>query len=242
MTTHDPAHRQTWDLIPWLVNGTLDADQRESVDAHLQHCPDCREELAFQRRVHAGIADDPMVADTTASTSLARLFNRIDAEDALPAGFGDRAAERREALARSSASAPANGRHRGLGRVLAVAVVVEAFGLIALTSMMINDRNQADARPEYSTLSRSGNLPAKASIRLVPSPTLSVADLQQMLGESGLRIVDSNPGGTILALAPDGGAMDTHAKVPDSRAALLRLRAHAGVLLAEPILAPGSGQ
>jgi len=39
MTTHDPAHRQTWDLIPWLVNGTLDADQRESVDAHFNTAP-----------------------------------------------------------------------------------------------------------------------------------------------------------------------------------------------------------
>mgnify|MGYP003392783894 CR=1 FL=1 len=32
MNPYDPAHRQIWDLIPWLVNGTLDDEQRE-IDA-----------------------------------------------------------------------------------------------------------------------------------------------------------------------------------------------------------------
>ena len=87
MKAHDPTHRQTWDLIPWLVNDTLDDDQREAVEAHLRECADCREELAFQRSVHAGILKDAPTVAAVSPVTMARFFERIDAEDeALPSG------------------------------------------------------------------------------------------------------------------------------------------------------------
>ena len=74
MNAHDPTHRQSWDLIPWLVNDTLDNGLREMVEAHLRNCTDCREELAFQRRVQAGMIERAPDDDAAAPAALARLF------------------------------------------------------------------------------------------------------------------------------------------------------------------------
>jgi len=52
--THDDAST----LLPWYVNGTLDAGEREAVEAHLAHCVACRQELAFLREVAAATAEN----------------------------------------------------------------------------------------------------------------------------------------------------------------------------------------
>ncbi len=33
-------------LIPWYASGTLDREEKARLEAHLQHCPTCRAELA----------------------------------------------------------------------------------------------------------------------------------------------------------------------------------------------------
>jgi hypothetical protein len=238
MRLHDPAHRQTWDLIPWLVNDTLDDALRRIVEGHLSECADCREELAFQRKVHAGMTDDsPNVA---APAAMARLFERIDAEDeALPGG---RAFDPLEAELARPAALPAKGERRlRIGHLLAAAVIVEAVGLVGLGTMLAGQRDAADAASDYATLSQGAERSASASIRLVPSPTLSLGELQALLGKSHLRIVDSNAGGTILALGFVSPSMlPENAEAAESRRrldeALQQLRANSGVLLAEPIL------
>jgi hypothetical protein len=238
MKAHDPAHRQAWDLIPWLVNGTLDSAQHGLVEAHLRECSDCREELAFQRKVHAGIIED--VSSSAAPMAMARLFERIDAEDdALP---GDHVFDPLEVALARPAAAPANSERRlRLGHLLAAAVIVEAIGLVGLGTMLAGQR---DAGSDYATLSQGTQPAAGARIRLVPSPTLSVGELQALLGKSGLRIVDSNAGGTILALGFEpASTLSTESNGSTSRhridEALLQLRANSGVLLAEPILSSG---
>ena len=43
---HDEALR----LLPWLVNGSLEAEQRAWLDAHVAGCPDCRRERTLLGR------------------------------------------------------------------------------------------------------------------------------------------------------------------------------------------------
>ena len=45
-TTHD----RTRELLPWLVNESLEDDERREVEAHLASCADCRAELAATRQ------------------------------------------------------------------------------------------------------------------------------------------------------------------------------------------------
>ena len=41
--------RETRELLPWYVNGTLDAERRKAVESHLASCEDCRAELEETR-------------------------------------------------------------------------------------------------------------------------------------------------------------------------------------------------
>lgn len=208
-----PQHRQTWDLIPWLVNGSASASDRALAEAHLAACADCRDEYAFQSRVHAGLGVEAAVAGEP-GPAFERLLERIDREQA-------------------AQSIPAyEPRQRRLLRGLAAAVVVQAIGFAALGAWSIGHR-RADDAPAYRTLSTPEAEPAAASLRFVPSPELSVGQLQRLLGENGLHVVGSNEGGTIYTLAPVAPGR-TDADV------IARLRAAPGVLLVEPIADPSA--
>ena len=42
---NDDPHRQTQQLLPWYVTGTLDRDETALVAQHLSECAECREDL-----------------------------------------------------------------------------------------------------------------------------------------------------------------------------------------------------
>src|SRR5690606_17722417 len=76
-------HTGTWELLPWLVNGSIRDADRQRVEEHLRTCADCRDEHAFQQRLHAGMQDEPC-DDRTARRALDRLLARIDEETDAP--------------------------------------------------------------------------------------------------------------------------------------------------------------
>lgn len=210
MNTMPLPHRRIWELIPWVVNGSADAAERQAVEEHLRGCSDCRDEYAFQSRLHAGIAAEaPDAAAADAQDGLRRLLARIDAGSAAVA-----------------APAPAR-RFRPGARALLAAVVVQAIGL-ALFAALLLQRERGEAR--YETLTHVPERGAPAAIRLVPAPALTLAELQALLAAQKLHVVESNPTGAIFGLAFDEAA------TPETVAAAVeRLRANRGVLLAEPI-------
>ena len=215
-------HRQTWDLIPWLVNGTASPVERALADAHLAICADCRDEYAFQARLGAGLAVD-VVVDVPLQPPLDRLLARIDVEEA---GTVARPPQARPQLARMT-------------RILAAAVIVQAIGLAALGSWALEQSRSADEAP-YRTLSAPAVAVPEATIRFVPSPELSVGQMQRLLADNGLRVATANEGGTIFALAPSAPA---HSAASASTSEMVaRLRAAAGVLLAEPIARDADAQ
>jgi hypothetical protein len=200
-------HREVWQLIPWLVNGTASADEHSLGERHLQGCGDCRDEFALQSRIRAGLdSDAAAVGDSQAA--FARLLERIDAEPYAIAGP--------ERSTRRTAERWLPG--------LVAAVVVQAVGLVAIAAFALQ---RAPAAPPYTTLSEAAAPRAAATIRLVPAPTQTVGELHAMLAQNALRIVDGEAERPIYALAPT--------RVIDTAATLERLRARADVLLAEPI-------
>jgi len=171
-------HHELWAMIPWVVNGTADAAQCRRFELHAAGCADCREELAFQRLLLAGMRDEP-VPPHSAEPALQRLLTRLDQAEPLPAVTGARWPGR---------------------RWLVAAVLVQAVGLTALGTMWWERSGSAD----YETLSRADVTSAR--IRLVPAPHLSLAELQALLIRSQLTIVETDGSATHMGLAPAPGA------------------------------------
>lgn len=202
-----PEHLRAWEALPWVANGRATPEQAALVEAHLPHCPDCREELDWQRRMQAALqgAVDTADADADSERSLQALMARLD--DAPEQG------------------ASATGSRR-LTLTLAAAVVVQAVGLGAL-SLQLWWAEPADG---YRTLSSAPATPAAATLRVLPDPGLSLAAWQALLQAQGLQAVAGPNSAGAYALAPLPGATER-----TTQQALAALRAQPGVRLAEPV-------
>ena len=78
MTESGPlSHGRAFELLPWLVNGTLSGDEREAVEAHARTCIACRRELKEQQRLHAAVKGR-RTADVSAEAGFEALSGRLD--------------------------------------------------------------------------------------------------------------------------------------------------------------------
>ena len=71
-------HTRAFELLPWLINGTLAGGEREGVEAHLRACIVCRRELKEQQRLHAAVRARRTV-DVSAEAGFDRLDRELDA-------------------------------------------------------------------------------------------------------------------------------------------------------------------
>ena len=81
MTEPGIDHDRAFDSLPWLVNGTLAAAERDAVEQHVRTCIACRRELKEQRLLRAAMADQPTI-HVSAHAGLAELDRRLDAKPA----------------------------------------------------------------------------------------------------------------------------------------------------------------
>jgi hypothetical protein len=222
MNDEPNAHCRTWDLIPWVVNGSATTEQRERVEQHLRECADCRDEFTLQQQFHTGLhaaaeaTHDPRPA-------LQRLMARLDADDASAAP------------AFPSLDEPAPRRVARATPWLAAAVVVQAIGLALLGGFVLGRPDAAAPTTQesgYRTLS-SDSAKTTAAIRLVVAPDTTLAQLRSLLSQSQLRIVESTSDNAAFGLAPQDAALAGNAEFV--RTAIARLRSERGVMLVEPI-------
>jgi hypothetical protein len=68
-------HTRAFELLPWLINGTLAGAERQAVEQHVRACIVCRRELKEQQRLHASVR-----ARRTADVSAEAGFDRLDGE------------------------------------------------------------------------------------------------------------------------------------------------------------------
>ena len=78
------AHVACWEILPWYVNGSLQADERLRVEQHLAACPHCHQEVASLQQFQ----DSLLEYDATAQQqelAFNRLMQRIKKTgDAIP--------------------------------------------------------------------------------------------------------------------------------------------------------------
>ncbi len=206
-------HRRAWDVIPWVVNGSASVAEQRLVDQHVQVCADCRTELARQRSLQAAVAQE-MNPLTDVDVGLKRLFKRIDeaTDHRIAAVPGSLARRRWQGTA-------------AINHWLVAAVVVEAMGLSALGVALVL---RGAPEPEYQTLTETAPAPKRATILIVPVPSMQVGELQQQLHALNLTVVFGPSAVGAYALAPNNDQ-------PTQEAQIASLRALPGMRLVEPI-------
>ncbi len=213
-------HHEIAALLPWYVNATLGARDRERVDAHVAVCARCREDLTAQQRICAAIEAQP-VLDYMPAASLKRLMARLDAH-----------AEPPRALAPPSGQPV---RRPPLRAWLAASIAVMA---VATVLWSVDRWERDDSRltePKYRTVTSSAQRPEGEVIRAVFSPTITLLELQTLLDEAQLRIVSGPTEAGVYSLA-------SKSTLP-VRASLALLRRHSSVRFAEgTVPEPDSGK
>jgi anti-sigma factor RsiW len=174
-------HDEALELLPALVNGTLEPARRQDVERHLEGCAPCRAELAAERRLSAALAT-PVPAP--AEDLLARTLARIDAEDVGPA----RRTAPRESPWGLIASAW-NAWWRPLPAAARVLVAVQ-FALLVVLGGAVLQRPEPGG--ELTTLTGSAGAPAAAGrgrLLVLFEEDAPEREIRRLLRDAGASIV-----------------------------------------------------
>ncbi len=181
-------HQECSELIAWYVNGSIGEFDRQRVDSHLQSCAVCREDVLLEGHVYRHMAADAAVEYIPAG-SLKRLQAMLDALDTEASPRDARALEQRR-----RGSMPWQG-----WLAASIAAMALALGPLAVDRwMQIHGRILS---ANYYTVTSSQARPSAEVIRAVFSPTLTLVELQAILGEAQLKIVSGPTEAGVYSLA-----------------------------------------
>ncbi len=207
----DGEHQEAQSLLPWYVSRRLDASDDARVEAHLAACPECRADVAAERRLAAEWANLPIESET----NWLRLRERMMREDA---GRANAAMFSRLSDIVRGALAWRPSWLSGLGWGLAAAqgAVLAAIGIALVT---------APAPAAYHALG-AGNAPSLGNALVMFDPDTSERRLRETLVSNHARIVDGPTA---------SGAYVIHVPVDERSAMLVRMRTRPDVEIAQPI-------
>lgn len=72
-------HDAAWELLPWLVNGTLSGDEKNRVEAHVRGCLGCRQEMKAQHHLQSLVSESETVPQSS-ERALDELMQQVNAE------------------------------------------------------------------------------------------------------------------------------------------------------------------
>lgn len=210
-------HEQAWELLPWLVNDTLEVVEREGVSSHLASCRDCRAEAERCRSLQA-LVRTAEVAPSPHPAQLARLMQRVDETEK---------AGKRPRMIRLLGSRRVN---------VWWALTAQAAALVVMLAVIFWPEPPARYRvlgnPEPAVVTA----PAQRQVRVVFTPTATEAELRRVLLEvHGEVVAGPTPFGAYTIAVPAGGSGAEPLPL-----VLEHLRADPHVRFAEPV-AGGSG-
>jgi hypothetical protein len=204
--THDKAR----ELLPWLLNDSLQTHEHEQVREHAAHCVICRRELVELRSLRNSIAS----ADTVHAIpdpDMRRINARIDA-------FVAKENRWRDWLARLREFGDSPWR---------IVFAAQTAVLIAVAAVLLWPSVE---RPEYTTLTVPETLPEGQYFRVVFEPALPAAELSSLLETLQLSIIDGPSGQGVYTLK-----LPAVASIAERDALLAKLQASNGVSFAQPV-------
>jgi anti-sigma factor RsiW len=211
-------HRESWELLPWLANASLDDVQTQRLEEHLEQCAECRREYESQLQLQQQMQiQDQEYVLYTPHASLRKLMARIEQDDTAPAVAVD-------------APPP---RHTRRVRWLSFAVAAQALGMVVLVGLMSLRFDYERNAPRYTTLSSAPAVIQQGpAARVVYSPALSLAELAELLRSYHAQVIagPSDAGVYTLVFAAARDQKEVAATVA-------RLRENPHVRFAEPAVA-----
>jgi anti-sigma factor RsiW len=208
-------HHQAWELLPWLVNDTLEPAEREAVEAHLAACGECRVETERCRALEAQVRSAD-VAPSPHPAQLAQLMRRVDEVERT---------RKRPRLVRLLGARKVN-----VWWALAAqaAAVVVLLGVIFWPSPPSRYRTLSDPAPPAAVTA------AQRQVRVVFTPSATEAEMRRVLLEVRGEVVGGpSPLGAYTIAVPGGAGAEPLGLVLD------HLRQDPHVRFAEPVAGAG---
>ena len=194
-------HRRAVELVPWLVNGTLTGHDLQWLNEHLEHCAECRAELAQQRLVRSAVARQPVV-ELAPQASFKNLWARIEAEANAPA-----------AAIQPPATARARGtRWNGQLRVAAGVAAVAAAGVLLWWT------GAPGLNRQFHTVSSAPAPASAAQLRVVFADSATIGDVKLILANAHLESVAGPTPAGVFTLQASGATADLDAPLRTLRA------------------------
>ena len=199
-------HRDVQELLAWYVTGKLEAGEHARVGAHLASCAECQRDLAFQRKLEAGIAAMPVDVEQ----GWTRLRELAEAEE-------------------TAAVAPLEKRRARFGReglgYLGWGVAASLAVALGATLMPTASTQLAQNDGTYHALGAAPTA-APGNLIVIFRPDVTEADMRAALRAADARLVDG-------PTAADAYVLSTPAA--HRSAALALLKARHEIVLAEPM-------
>ena len=222
--TRASEHREICELIPWYVNGTIGAIDRQPLDTHVLTCTACRTEMLEERRIHEAISAGAGV-ECMPAASFKRLRARIEH------GEGTLDSAPKAPASPFVRRTPARGVPRQAPRRHPIAISIAASSALLAVAISLVWADKAyrirgwDLSPYYRTVTTPTPRAPNEVIRAVFLPTITLVELQAILHEAQLRIVSGPTEAEVYSLAAN-----TNRPV---NASLALLRRHSAVQFAE---------
>lgn len=177
------SHEQAVELLPWLLNGSMDEDEQEKVREHALSCVVCRRELQALELINRFISDAAK-SEPIPAPDMRRINARIDRWIEHRSGL-------RQWFSRWSDTVTNPWR---------LAFAAQTVLVIALAAMILWP---ASEEAEFTTLTQPRSLPDGRYLRVVLSPDTAVSELAGLLDDMELRVADGpTPRGVYTLAVP----------------------------------------
>lgn len=208
------SHEQAVELLPWLVNDSLDEQEKDAVLEHALACVICRREMTDLEQIRDSVSHDSNSSPVPAP-DMRNVNARIDA-------LIDGQNHGQELLSR-------------LGKVFSsrwrIAFVAQTVVLILLASVLLWPEPEG---ARFSTLTQPDNFPDGRYVRVVFTPDIQQSKMTSLLDKYNLVIVEGPSNRGVYTL-------DVENSTQDIDRLLSSLQGDPDVLFAQPV-ANGAGR
>lgn len=213
-------HRKVWNLLPWYVNHSLDAVEKDRVRNHVRTCIACRIELQQQQQLFEEMQQMDLLRQVS-QASFAQLRKRIERQSVI------RPFTRPNQL--SEEFQPSSGQSPGFVKHTALAA---SLLLLAMPFMLHLPAEQSVSTAEYRTLANAPkNAPAHNRVRIVFADQSDSTQIGTILHSISGRIVQGPSENGIYEIQIG----DRHTRPKEIDAAIAHLRNNTQVIFAERV-------